>query len=140
MRTPFTIEILKQSACAGLNTELLNSPKSGELKKKRNKYNNEPVEFDGKKFDSTKERDRYILLRYRQGIGEIKELECQIRFLLESEEKKVCDYIADFTYTEIKGEKLVVEDVKSSATKKLPAYRLKKKLMFAQYKIEIKEV
>jgi hypothetical protein len=139
MKTVITLDDLRKTACAPLNQELLNQSNLTTLKKKR-KYNNEPVEFDGKKFQSTKERDRYILLRYRQGMGEIKELECQVRFLLESNDEKICDYVADFSYTEIKNNLFIVEDVKSAATRKLRPYRMKKKLMFAQYKIEIKEV
>ena len=47
-------------------------------------------------------------------------------------------YICDFEYEE-KG-KVVTEDVKSPATKRLPLYRWKKKHFQAQFGREIKEV
>jgi len=91
-------------------------------------------------FDSLKERARYIVLKYLEKEGEIKNLEHHVEFLLESNDKKVCNYIADFTYIQTKSGNLIVEDTKSPATRKLAPYRLKKKMMAAQYKIEIKEV
>jgi hypothetical protein len=50
----------------------------------------------------------------------------------------VCKYISDFVYLE-NGQK-IVEDVKSEYTRKLPVYRLKKKLVKAVHGIDIKEV
>src|SRR3990172_3854168 len=46
-------------------------------------------------------------------------------------------YNPDFSY---RKSGLVVEDVKSPVTRKLPAYRLKKKLMLACYGITIVEI
>jgi hypothetical protein len=86
-----------------------------------------------------KERDRYVTLRMKVISQEIKDLAFQVEFILETEDKKVCSYIADFVYTIVKTGAVVVEDVKSSATKRLAVYRLKKKLM-ANNGIEIKEV
>lgn len=109
-------------------------------KDKKNKYLNEPVEFDGKKFQSTKERDRYITLRMLQNQGEIIDLACQVEFILEVKDGKVCSYIADFTYTVINTGAMIVEDVKSKATRRLAVYRLKNKLMRQCLNIKIKEV
>jgi hypothetical protein len=65
--------------------------------------------------------------------GEITHLNCHVPFKL-----SVCTYEADFTY--LKNGVLVVEDVKSVATKKNRAYRMKNKLMKAELNIEIVEI
>jgi len=108
------------------------------VKKKRSKYGNKKVTLDGFTFDSKKEAARYHDLKVMQMAGEISELKLQVEFELEVEGKKVASYIADFTY-QLNGE-LVVEDVKSSATRKIRLYQLKKKLMDAIYKTQIREV
>jgi len=132
MKLTFNIDKLKKSACAKLNGHLFNT--TGK-KTKRSKYNSEKIEFDGKIFDSKKECNRYINLRSLLVAGVITDLRCQVEYILDS-----CSYIADFVYQEVKSGEIIVEDVKSPATKKLAIYRLKKKMMFSQYKIEIKEV
>ena len=108
-----------------------------EKPKKKNKYGNKKVVVDGYKFDSKKEANRYFELKMLQLAGDISGLKMQEPFLLEVEGKKVAKYIADFVYLR-KGQQ-VVEDVKSSATRKLSTYRLKKKLMFAIHGITIVE-
>ena len=70
--------------------------------------------------------------------GEISELHEQVTFKFAHNDIKICSYIADFTYN--KNGKEVVEDVKSEITRKLPAYRIKCKLMKAFYNIDIKEI
>ena len=136
--TPFTLNDLRGRPCAGLNQELLQEPKKKE--KQANKYNAIRVEYDGIWFDSLKERSRYINLKYLEKIGEIKDIVHHVVFRLESSNKKVCDYEADFVYTLVKTGEQITEDVKSTVTRKLATYRLKKKLMLAQYGIQIKEV
>ena len=128
-----TLSDLKNTACWKNNLHL-----ELPVKKKRAKYNNVKTEFNGIIFDSLKERDRYISLRYLEGMQEITDLQCQVTFRLESNDEKICDYVADFVYQ--KNGQTIVEDVKSSVTKKLRPYLMKKKMMLAQYKIEIKEV
>ena len=54
--------------------------------------------------------------------------------------EKECVYIADFVYTNAKTGKLVVEDVKSEATKKKESYIIKRKLMLHVYGIKISEI
>lgn len=104
----------------------------------KSKYKNKPVVINGIKFQSTKEGARYgeLLLLERNLI--IHDLQRQVPFQIKVNGVKVCRYIADFTY--MQDGKLQVEDVKSEHTKKLPVYRLKKKLMQAVHGIEIKEV
>ena len=103
------------------------------------KYRNRKTVCNGITFDSAKEARRYADLVLAERSGEIVNLERQARFSIEVNRMKIATYIADFTY-ELRDGTLVVEDVKSPATRKLPAYRLKKKLMLALYQIEIQEV
>jgi hypothetical protein len=102
------------------------------------KYKNKKVKVDGHLFDSKKEANRYHELKLLQIAGEITGLKLQEEFKLNVEGVKVASYFADFIYHS--AGHLVVEDVKSKATRRIAVYRLKKKLMAAIYKIEIKEV
>ena len=122
--------------------------------KKGNKYKNEKVEFDGIKFDSKRERDRYMVLKDAERRGVISELKCQPKFTLipaqyheEAKQLKTkvkmvkkCDFLAitytgDFQY--VKDGKVVVEDVKGMVT---PEYKLKEKMMLFFHKIRIRRV
>ena len=122
--------------------------------KKGNKYKNEKVEFDGIKFDSKRERDRYMVLKDAERRGVISELKCQPKFTLipaqyHEEEKqlktkvkmvKKCDFLAitytgDFQY--VKDGKVVVEDVKGMVT---PEYKLKEKMMAYFHHIIIRRI
>lgn len=99
------------------------------------KYHNRKCIFEGEKFDSIRERDRWIKLRDMEKDGVIHNLQRQVKFDLCVNGKKVCAYIADFVYHTQKGVEVV--DAKGMKT---PVYRLKKKLMLAVHGIEIKEV
>jgi hypothetical protein len=76
-----------------------------DLLPKKSKYHNVKVEYDGMKFDSTKEKNTYIELKLMQKEGAIIGVECQhpmyygIKFSTPDEtksfEKRYC-YIADF--------------------------------------------
>jgi hypothetical protein len=78
--------------------------------------------------------------------GEIQDLKCQVKFELapkvkiegEKRAKPALRYFADFTY--LSNGKLIVEDVKSAATRKLPSFRNKKHLMKTVHDIDIREV
>ena len=112
---------------------------------KKNKYGAKKTVFNGRKYDSAKEAARAEELQMMQKVGAIFELRQQVRFPLLVNGEHVCDYIADFVYATHGGPDQnylteVVEDVKSAYTRKLPVYRLKKKLMHAIHNIEIKEV
>lgn len=135
MRTVITIQDILRSKAGHLNQHLKVEPRQ-----KRKKFGNEIIEFDGQTFHSRKELNRYITNRMRQGEGEICDLQLQVEFILETDDKKICSYIADSTYKIVATGKSIVEDVKSPATRRLAPYRLKKKLMAAIYNIEIKEV
>lgn len=105
---------------------------------KKSKYGNKKVTVDGIEFDSKKEASRYFVLKEKQLAGKISGLMFHHVFELEVNGTVVAKYEADFTYTE--NGKLVVEDVKSAATRINRVYRLKNKLMFACHGIKIKEV
>lgn len=101
------------------------------------KYRNQPVAQDGEWFHSMKEARRCRELHLRVRIGEITDLQRQVRYPLAVNGVLIATYVADFVYRE--GGASVVEDVKSPATRMERAYRLKLKLMRAIHGIEIRE-
>lgn len=115
----------------------------GLLSARANKFNARRIEVDGIRFDSKKEAARWHQLQLMKKAGLISDLQRQVAFelqpavVVDGRKKPALRYVADFTYKE-KGT-LVVEDVKSKATKKLPAYRIKKHLMMAIHNIEVRE-
>ena len=102
--------------------------------KGRSKYGNKKVELDGYKFDSIKEKNRYVELMLMQKVGEISALEVHLSFDLPVNSVLIAKYVSDFTY--YREGNYCVEDAKGFKT---PVYRLKKKLMKAIYRIEILE-
>lgn len=105
--------------------------------KGRSKYNAKPVTRGGIAFASKREARRHHELLIMQRIGEISGLELQPEFEFVINEVKVCKYVADFRYQKDGAE--VIEDVKSVATAKNRAYRIKHKLMKAVYGIDVLE-
>lgn len=106
-------------------------------KPKRNKYGAQRTEVDGIKFDSKREAERYKVLKLARASGLIRDLELQKRYPLEVRGVKICTYVCDFRYIE-DGAGLIVEDVKSPATK-TRLYKVKRALMKAIYGIEVRE-
>lgn len=125
-----------------------------------NKFNAKKIEFNGIKFDSKKECERYKQLLIKKDNKEITNLELQKKFILipkqeiEYEEtlksgkiktkrqtiEREVSYVADFYYKDKEG-KAVVEDVKGC--KFGAAYNvfvLKRKMMLYFYGIQIKEI
>ena len=118
------------------------------------KYKAKKTVVDNICFDSKKEANRYLYLRDAQKRGDISNLQMQVKYVLipaqyeEAREGKragkikgrllerECSYRADFQYIDKDGN-LVVEDVKGV---KLPAYKIKKKLMLYVHGIRITEV
>lgn len=105
---------------------------------KRSKYNNKKVIYDGKTFDSVHEYKVYLALKQDQAEGRIQNLECQVKFQIELNGIKIAKYIADFCYQH--NGKQVIADAKSPITRKNSTYRLKAKLIAAQYGIKITEL
>ena len=100
---------------------------------KRNKYGAIKTTINGEKFDSKGEARYWLVLQDRLRKGEIMNLKRQIRFPLEVNGKKVCDYIADFTYTE--NGVFVVDDYKGKVT---DLFRIKAKLFEVIYGYKIR--
>ena len=129
----------------------------GFKREKGKKYNNTKVEYDGIKFDSKKEMQRYIVLKAAEDSGVISNLELQVKYELIPavreeyiEHLKTKDkvktrtlqlpitYTCDFQY--LKDGVLIVEDVKASPKKLPKEFVLKEKMMFALKGIKIKKV
>ena len=101
----------------------------------RSKFGNKTTVVDGIKFQSKREAKRYEALRVLAGMGAVRELRRQVRFMLEVNGVHVCDYIADFAYKDA-ADQQYVEDCKGYKT---DVYRLKKRLMQACFGIEVRE-
>ena len=94
---------------------------------RRSKYNNKITTYDGFRFDSKKEAQRYFELKMLQLAGEISVLELQPVIPLLVNGQWIGKYIGDFSYRNKDNER-VIEDVKSPATR-TPIYNLKKKIL-----------
>ncbi len=92
----------------------------------RNKYNAIKCQYKGIKFDSKKERDRYIALEFLVSEKKITGLAVHPRFDLMVNGQKIGRYTADFRYKQ--NGITIVEDVKSKATKTRD-YMLRKKIL-----------
>ena len=114
-----------------------------------NKYHASPVHVDGVRFASKKEAARFLELRLMLKHGQIGDLVCHpvypihVMELWRSNAPIVITncgkFTADFRYTNLETGEIVVEDVKSTATK-TEAYRLRKKLVEAIHGITVVEV
>ena len=123
-------DIISTSKVAHLNTVPAALPE-----KKTHKFKATPCIKDGIKFDSTKEANRYLELKFLQTHGQITNLELQAPFDLNPGGTHTLKYIADFTYNDQDGN-FVVEDSKGFKTKE---YLKKKRLMLKVHGIKIKE-
>lgn len=103
------------------------------------KYKAKKIVVDDIKFDSIRESERYLELMFLKRTGLIKNINLQPKFNFSINGKHIFNYFADFQYFDIKQNKKIIEDVKSKATAKNPTYRLKKKLIEAEYGITITE-
>lgn len=113
--------------------------------KKQQKYRNTKCEHNGIKFDSQRERSHWFNLIQQQAAGLISDLRLQVPFVLTERKQRddgtwerASKYVADFTY--MRDGKLVVEDVKSEATRKNRAYIQKRKQMLDKHGITVKEI
>ena len=94
----------------------------------RNKFHAKPTTFQGMRFASHVERDRYIFLKSLEDAGKIQELRCQVPFRTPCGVK----YVADFVYIKDGEEK--IEDVKGVLT---AVFKLKSKMLANCLKKEI---
>ncbi|WP_455423719.1 DUF1064 domain-containing protein [Cupriavidus pampae] len=110
--------------------------------RKPSKYGNERVTWNGQKFDSRREMERYSHLLMLERAGRILQLERQVVFILapavviDGRKRPALRYVADFRYLELGAKVKTVEDVKGKITE---GYRIKRHLMAAMG-ITIKEV
>jgi len=112
-----------------------------------NKYGARAVRVDGILFDSTREAARYHELKLLIMAGLISDLEIHPGFALIVAEESgppwvfitVGQFHADFKYKDRRTGLWVVEDVKSHPTK-TEAYKLRKRIVEARYKIKIVEI
>lgn len=133
-----TLEELRQSMSPSvyeLNKHLFEQPEPAK-KQKKSKYNNTRCEWEGIKFASVKECNRYKHLLILLKAGQIGQLRLQVSYQLNEDGKFSYEYIADFVYIDkFAGE--IVEDAKGHRTEE---YKKKKRLMKEVHKIEIHEV
>lgn len=108
------------------------------------KYGNSKAERGNLRFDSQKEARRFDVLLEMQQAGVISDLRLQPQFTLQEsyrteigERIRAVRYTADFSY--VQDGKLVVEDVKSKATR-TKEYLRNRKFMRAKFGIDIQEV
>jgi hypothetical protein len=101
------------------------------------KYGNVPTVIDGVRFASQREARRYVALKLLQRGGRIADLELQPEFVLAVNGHKVGKYVADFRYLDLDTGRQVVEDSKGVRT---AVYKLKKKIVFALYGVDVQEV
>lgn len=116
------------------------------FKTKTNKFGNIKTKIGDVTFDSKRESERYIDLKLLEKAGRIKNLKLQPKFRFEINGKplksktkgsKQVTYTADFSYFDVEKGVEVVEDVKSAATKKLYAFKIKKALFETIYDMEL---
>jgi hypothetical protein len=97
----------------------------------RSKHGNQFTVCAGQhKHRSKAEARRCDHLRLLEMAGEIDSLQQQPRFNCVVDGRKICAYVADFSYFDLTTGKTVIEDVKGHKTQ---LYKLKKKLVEALF-------
>lgn len=109
----------------------------------RSKYKAVPIDTPDGHFDSMGEFARWEDLKLMQRGGLISGLKRQVKFELipatvlpNGKKQRAVTYVADFRYYDTREGKWVTEDYKGYQTE---VYKLKKKLVYYIYGIEIKE-
>ena len=102
-----------------------------------NKFGNIPTWVDGIRFASKREVKRWGELKLLLAGGAIRGLRRQVKYKLVVSAVDTTSYIADFVYEDVATGATVVEDAKGFKT---PEYLIKKKMVAAQYGIDIREV
>lgn len=104
------------------------------LKPKKSKFKNIRTVIDGVSFPSKAEGNYYSLLKLREKAGEVANVEMQKPYAFTYEGKLICTYRADFVFDDLHENRHRVVDVKGFQT---PEFKLKKKMMWAWYGIEV---
>lgn len=103
-----------------------------------NKYGAKKTKIGDLTFDSKKEAGRYLELKGQEDRGEIKDLMLQCRinllegFTYQGQKVRAINYTADFVY--MKDGFAIIEDVKSEATARTEAFRIRWRLLQWHYK------
>jgi hypothetical protein len=109
--------------------------------KKPSKYRNKPFrDRAGVYWHSRKEHRHWLVLRAAEAAGLVRSLRRQVKYVLLVNGIEVGSYVADFVFFDSETNRVVVQDVKSPATRKLPLYRLKRNLMRAVWGLAVEEV
>jgi hypothetical protein len=110
-------------------------------KAKPTKYRNRPFrDAAGVYWHSRKEHRHWLVLRAAEAAGLVRNLRRQVRYRLTVNGVEVGSYVADFVFFDPETDRVVVQDVKSPATRRLPLYRLKRNLMRAVWGLTVEEV
>jgi hypothetical protein len=105
------------------------------------KYRNRPFrDAQGTYWHSRKEYRHWLVLRAAEAAGLVRGLRRQVKYRLMVNGVEVGSYVADFVFFDSETDRVVVQDVKSPATRKLPLYRLKRNLMRAVWGLAVEEV
>lgn len=134
MKKRFSIDDLKNSACAGINTQVIVNIVP--CVTKASKFRNIRTIVDGIPFDSKGEAGRYVKLKLLLQSGEIKNLELQKPYELNDGGTHSLKYVADFVYIDCSTGETIVEDFKGHRTRE---YNKKKALMLKVHGIKILE-
>lgn len=110
--------------------------------KKRHKYGARSVVIDGVRFPSKREGGRWLALKLRQVLGEIRDLERQVSYQLapavridgEKRARPALRFTVDFKYVEVGTGKTIVEDAKGYAD---TAFRMRQHLMKSVHNIDV---
>lgn len=102
-----------------------------------NKYRAVKTAIDGITFDSKKEARYYSDLKLLERAGEVTDVELQKPFAITINGVLVCTYRADFSFYDTREKRPRVVDVKGMDT---PVSKLKRKLVRAQYGVEVEIV
>lgn len=103
-------------------------------KKSKSKFGNKKINVNGILYHSKGEYARECALNTQQKAGIIKDLKRQVTFSLDVNDVHVCKYVADWSYTIVKGDVRVIEDFKGVKTE---GFILKSKLMKACHGIDV---
>jgi hypothetical protein len=90
-------------------------------------------------FDSKAEARRYQTLSLLEQAGDISDIRVQVRYDLKCNGVRLGFYKSDFEYNDKDGNH-IVEDVKGSRSMVTAVFRLKKRIVKAQYGVDIQEV
>jgi hypothetical protein len=109
--------------------------------RKPTKYRNRPFrDAAGTYWHSRKEHRHWLVLRAAEAAGLVRGLRRQVKYVLLVNGVEVGAYVADFVFFDPETDRVVVQDTKSPATRKLPLYRLKRNLMRAVWGLTVEEV